>query len=185
MLALATGLVALLASCTPVTSPSYQQLANARVPSLCGHPATTLVNGQNLAIPAGQGTFQLLRTLSDGESAIVRGVPSRDGGSLTAIVAECNAGGVGFPSDLVLFGAGPKVYAESFLDSTKWAALGLAGPARDGITSLRLVGRELEINVDALTPDDPECCPSRAVVVHAHPNAKRLIIDRIVDAAGD
>jgi len=170
----------------PASTPTYAQLATASVPSLCeGLPATKLVNGVNTVIPKGQGHFELHPVLPYDQPGIVRGLPNGEGGSLTAVVALCDHGGVPWPHDIILFGPGPRFYAESFLSSAKWASTDMDEPARDGIIEMHQEGKYLVVYLDAYHHDDALCCPTASATVYAHANRHRLIVDKIVEELGD
>ena len=76
---------------------SKAELASAPVPSACGHPAGTLVDGILLGIPEGQGGVALDRR----NVVLGRIVPG--GGQGAAAALTCSQGGVSWPQVLVFY----------------------------------------------------------------------------------
>ena len=164
-------------------APGWDEIANAQIPEVCGHPPTTLVNGRHTAIEEGHGVLELLPTIGDGAPGFIQGLPSHQGVPLTAVVATCNGGGVGWPSELLLFGPGGDFYASSALveddEATDWKSAGLSYPGRDGITALAIDGDQLVLTVQAELSSDASCCPSAVAEVRATPKEGQLVIDEI------
>ena len=167
------------AAATPAGSPSWSQLQSAKIPSVCGHPPTKLVNGKHTGIAPGQGSLQLRRTLTGGKSGVIAGVPS-SAGRLTAVVAMCNHGGVGMPSEILFFGPGPKLYAATNLLEGRWDRAGFEGPARDGVTSMSVTADGLALNVDAYRRLDALCCSTGKSAVNLKIGGGRATITRLV-----
>lgn len=71
-------------------------LANAEIPSLCGHPAGRLVDGQLPSELTAPGAVGLGAAFAEGDV---------DGDGVSEIAASfyCNAGGVGWPEQVVVF----------------------------------------------------------------------------------
>lgn len=144
----------------PASAPTWDEIKGAEIPSLCGHPPTTLVEGRHTGIAENMGIFELLQQLPNGGPALVPGVPSPDAGPLTAVVADCNQGGVAWPHLLVLFAAGGEYYASTDLFEADWASVGLYGPGRSGITEMSIDGEGLILLVAAERQGDASCCPT-------------------------
>lgn len=167
----------------PATAPGWDLIASASIPSLCGHPPTTLVDGKHTEIAEGQGFFELLQGLESGAPGFVSGLPGAEVGTLTAAVASCSAGGVGWPNVIVLFSPGGAFYGAGDLtldeQASNWNVEGMAAPGREGVTELRVEGMSLVVTVRALVDSDAECCPSAVAEVRAHAEAGRLTVDEI------
>lgn len=84
-------------------------LYQAPVPSLCGHPAGTLVDGSLPGIPADQGYVNLLAKSEGMRSALVFGDLTGDGAIDAVAVFGCSRGGVNWPHQIVLYAPGPKI----------------------------------------------------------------------------
>lgn len=165
----------------PSGSPTWDEIANADIPAMCMHPASTLVDGVDPNVPANLGEFELRRTLPDGSPGVVTEVPS-DAGPLTAVAATCNAGGTAWPDPVVFFGPGgtyvaSTMFAESSIEEgpdgerigtsweARWNAAGLTYPGRTGLRSLALDGDDLVAVVTAGAEGDGACCPSAEATV--------------------
>jgi len=145
-------------------SPTWDEIRNASIPSLCEHPPTTLVDGRDVTLGEYDGTFLLTPMLRSGQSGIVEGVPS-DAGPLTAIVFNCNRGGVGWPDQVMFFAPGGAYFGHDDMFEADWAGAGLSHPGRGGITSIGLVGDELEVVTSAIVGMEPECCAAGTATV--------------------
>lgn len=166
----------------PAAAPSLDELQSADIPAMCQHPAATLVDGVDTSLSVDDGIFRLLATLPSGGTSHVVGVPS-DAGPLTAVVAECNAGGVGWPNPILFFGPGGTFYGGTFLTGPTiddagtrsaswdqaWADAEAAAPGRDGVTSIALDGEHVVVTTSAELPDDSSCCPTGVVTVTIAP----------------
>lgn len=58
-------------------APSWDQIRNARIPALCQHAPTSLVDGKDVTLGADEGSYELLRTLDHGISGWCRGSRQR------------------------------------------------------------------------------------------------------------
>lgn len=142
-----------------VTRPKKRDLVtsemrNARVPSLCGHPAGRLRNGSLPGIAQGQGEVTFVRAVF-GELDGRRG---RD----AAVVMRCNAGGVGWPDQVLLYTANAKgkpTYRGTF-DTFSVVKFG-----RESVRSIQLVARR--VTVDAYAGEQWECMACGTVAVRA------------------
>lgn len=85
------------------------QLRSAPVPSLCEHPAGSLVDGSLPGIPEIDGGVSIDLV----ERRPVLADFDDDGTSEIVAVADCNRGGVGWPTSLLLYGPGP-TYLDEF-----------------------------------------------------------------------
>lgn len=162
---------------------SWDVIANAVIPAMCSHEPTRLEDGVDRSIEPGQGVFELLQTLNDGGGpAVAEGLRGPDG-PLTAVVATCNAGGVGWPNPILFFDrrggyyGSTDLYASTSEDGVasadaweaEWSAIGLSVPARDGVRSVTADGDSLVVEVAAERPTDASCCPSAVVEVIVRP----------------
>lgn len=178
-------------------SPGWDEIKNAEIPAVCDHPATRLVDGIDTSIPEGNGVFRLVPE-RDGETFLRRGLESPDG-PLTAVVAECNLGGVAWPHSIFFFGEGGRYVASTMLHGptmaddapeigtrdewdADWEGSGLRGAARTGIEAVAVDGDHLLVRVLALAPNDAECCASAMAEVRVRIEGGRVhlvSIDRI------
>jgi hypothetical protein len=160
-------------------SPGWEAIANAEVPAMCSHEATRLVNGTDESIPEGHGDFGLHKTLYSGEPGYAVGLQS-ESGVLTAVVAGCNAGGVGWPHQLLFFDLNGQFVATTDFAEFDWYKLGLDGPARNGIRSLQVVDNLLVVELFAFAPDDGRCCPSALTTAQVAVTTEGVSIKGIV-----
>ena len=93
----------------PAPAMTSKDLYRAPVPSLCEHPAGTLVDGSLPGIPEQQGYVELLARHGASASTLVFGDLTDDGVVDTAAVFGCSQGGVNWPVYLVLYTPGPKI----------------------------------------------------------------------------
>lgn len=166
------------------SAPTYAQIANSSIPSLCGHPATRLVNGEHTEITMPYAYLRLVETLGPTQPGVLRGVPS-DQGPLTAVVATCNQGGVAWPSLLMFFASGGRYVTSTFLDEFDWPSLGMSGAGRDGIMSMGIAGDGIWVSLFATLPEDAECCPSGEATLSMQVHGGRVTITDGVSEAGD
>jgi hypothetical protein len=143
------------------------------------------------------GQFELLQTLPDGAPALAQNVPSDDG-LLTAVVAVCDQGGVGWPHVVLFFGADGEFRAAAFADGPiaadgqpggawagAWAEAGATYPARTGTYSIAVEDDVVVIGTSAQTEGDAECCPSGEVTVRMRPNGSTVDLVDVTWAGGD
>lgn len=150
-------------------SPGWEEIKDASIPEMCGHPPTTLVDGRDVTLSEFDGYFELLETLRDGSSGVVQGVPS-EVGPLTAVVVSCNAGGVAWPNQIALFGEGGEFYGSTDMSAAAWETLGAYGPSREGVSGVQLVRGEIEVVTDVLMDGDPACCATGSAVLRIRPD---------------
>jgi hypothetical protein len=166
-----------------VLENAWTTIKDARIPALCEHPAAKLQDGIDHNVV--HGLFELNRRLNSGWPALVSDIPS-DAGPLIAVVATCNAGGVSWAHQILLFTSTGAFYASTDLSGpisddhlVVWESEGLDGPARDGVLTITSDGSELRAEVLADTGETPLCCPAGAAIVTFHPAHHRVIIDRV------
>ena len=85
-------------------------LQSAPVPALCNFPAGKLVNGQLPNQPVAAGRPPTLETRTEGsgvDNLVALGDLNRDGLGDAAAVVNCDAGGVGWPDNIVFWSATP------------------------------------------------------------------------------
>lgn len=191
-----------------LTAPTWDEFKNASIPGQCTHPPTTLVDGKDPSLvnepgKPDPGIYELLQTLnnpnaSSSSPGYLQGLPSDDAGPLTVVVVSCNAGGVGWPNDIVAFRPGGTYYDEvslmghmsgdigtlSYDADSLWPAAGLEGPARDGIWKITLQGDVLDVYTGASVDGDYGCCASSFAVVKISAGGGKLHIDSVTPDSG-
>lgn len=136
-------------------SAAGSSLETAQVPSMCGHPAGTLVGGSLPGIAEGMGHVELdLRHVASGD---VTG----DGIAETAVAASCSQGGVAWPQHIVVYGSGGELLGSADLGSL--AGDGSAAVVYDIVAE---AGR-FRIRWAASRSDDTLAGPSLDVSAHA------------------
>jgi hypothetical protein len=169
-----------------LTAPSWDELKNASIPEQCGHPATQLVDGKDQTLNPNDGFFELRRSLYSGEAGILQGVPSSDAGPLTAVVVSCNGGNVSWPNMVMFFSSGGQYYGVGDLyEGLGWEAQGMGGPGGEGITSISLLGDQVQVYTLATKMDDPSCCPSTAASLSLRASGGRIIQSDLFEEFGD
>ncbi|MFN0091650.1 MAG: hypothetical protein ACKVWR_15485 [Acidimicrobiales bacterium] len=165
-------------SAPSAAGPTWEQVKDAEIPGLCTHPPTRLVDGQDVSLGPLEGRFRLLTTLADGGPAWTPDLRSRAGEAVTAVVAECDAGGAPWPHLVLYFDQAGRYRASTAFEEYDWAALGLAGPARNGVTRVAAAadGR-LEVDLLAERPGDASCCPSGAASLVASLVDSTVVVD--------
>lgn len=120
----------------------------APVPSLCGHAAGHLTNGEFLNSPTG-GTY--VRKNAAGE--IVFAIDERPGDSeAVAVVAlTCNKGGVGWPDSIAVYDRASKLLGHITLDS-------VTGGSRERVGSVEISNGRAYASWTAAGEGDPACC---------------------------
>lgn len=166
------------------SGPTWDEIKNASIPEACTHPPTTLVDGRDVTLSEYQGYFELNRSLENGNTGLVAGVPS-DAGPLTAVVVSCNAGGVGWPNQVMFFSEGGRYYGSTDLYDADWEQFGFFGPGRGGVTSISLEGPEVEVRTSAERDSDTSCCPTGAAVLRLRPSGGAIKITSITEVPGD
>jgi hypothetical protein len=141
----------------PLTAAS---LLSAPVPSLCQHPAGRLVNGHLPGIPANRGSVELAWAygLRSDHDMMTVGDLNGDGISDAAAVVSCNAGGVGWPDQIVFYTHGPTVLGAYDLSTA-------VGGARDGTLRISYSSRAVQVtSLDARRYDFGCCASGRATL---------------------
>lgn len=136
----------------PVTAAA---LLNAPVPSLCEHPAGTLVDGVLPGIPERDGgVFLVLEEDGSFYPGQVDFGDLRGQGELDAAVAVfCYQGGVGWPEAVVLYGPGPTYLGHVWLaDITAGRQTVESLSISDGVVHVRFV--------NSYAPGQDGCCGS-------------------------
>jgi hypothetical protein len=125
-------------------------LDDAPVPSLCEHPAGTLVGGQLPGIPEGQGGVWLAARDRPGmiKRGRIRGAGDR------AAVLSCFRGGVSWPENIVVYDADKRILGTvRLLEVTKGG--------RESVARLRIHRRTVIADINAIAQrDDAACCGS-------------------------
>lgn len=129
-----------------------EALLAAPVPSLCEHPAGTLVDGTLPGIADREGHVSISRP--DGTippDRVAYGDLDGDGALEAALVLSCSRGGVPWPEAIVVYGQGP-----SYLGHVD---LGDFERDRPHVRSVRIVGGQVEAEiVGFVAPGDGACC---------------------------
>jgi hypothetical protein len=101
------GVVVALSAAALAAVPAHAAtpLDDAPVPSLCEHPAGTLVGGQLPGIPEGEGGVSLAALYRPG---MIRTGRIRAAGDRVAVLS-CSRGGVGWPDNLVFYDAAEQI----------------------------------------------------------------------------
>lgn len=120
---------------------NVDQLLTAPVPSLCEHPAGTLVDGELPGIPEMDGGVSVDLDLRPPVIADL------DGDATEEIVAvfDCNRGGVGWPSSLLLYGPGLTLLDEFKLEELVDNGLPEYEGDRSGTRSLEVRDGQLHV----------------------------------------
>jgi len=180
-----TTTVAPTTTAPPRLAPGWDELKDAAIPALCDHPPTTLVDGKDVTLGEHDGFLQLNRTLANGQPGMAT-LPSNDAGPLTAVVLSCNAGGVGWPDSIAFFGSGGQFYGyHDLFTDIDWEAQGMAGPARDGVSTLSVEGSTLRVYTAALSPTDAECCASTSASVDLQAGNGAIVAISVQEDIGD
>jgi hypothetical protein len=117
-------------------------LDDAPVPSLCGHPAGTLVGGELPGIPENEGHVTLAAPYQAG--MIQTGTIRADGDYVA--VLSCSRGGVAWPQNLVFYDAAKQIIgAFDLYDITKGG--------RESVGKLAISGRTVVVDVVGIERD--------------------------------
>jgi len=128
-------------------------LLSAPVPSLCEHPAGTLVDGELPGIPEMDGGVWIQ---TDGSGAIPPGRivfgDLRGHGALdAAVIVSCYRGGVSWPEVVVLYGPGPRYLGH--------VALGDLTPGRQSVEYMAISEGAVHVRfVNSYAADEGGCC---------------------------
>jgi hypothetical protein len=138
-------------------------LDNAPVPSLCEHPAGTLVGGQLPGIPEIDGGVWLSELFRPG---MIKQGKIRSAGDYAAVVS-CNRGGVGWPDNIVIYNAGKQILGTVRLGN-------VTKGGREIVDRLRISKRTVIAEVIGIGQrDDGGCCGSASATVKISWNKKR------------
>jgi len=166
-------------------------LLAAPVPSLCGHPAGTLVDGRLPGIPPGEGVVWIFVDESGRIPAgrVAYGDLGPDVGNGAAVAVYCDRGGASWPEAVVLYGPGPTYLGHVVLSDltpgrqsvvslavadgvvrvgfvNSWAADEVGRRGRvDGTVALTLVGGEVRAGDLRLVDERPTADQAVAAAV--------------------
>lgn len=160
------AVAAVLPSAGALRSPS--QLRDARVPSLCGHPAGRLVDGTLPGIPQFQGHV----TLDEQRVAVGRFIPGKR--REAAAVVTCNAGGVGHPDNIVFYNANGRMVGFRRL-------FAVTGGGRERINRIWITKGTVHVQVVGIAQDgDASCCGTASAKLEFRwdRDAKRIMTTR-------
>lgn len=124
------------------TVVSRSALENVSVPSICGHPAGTLVNGELPLVHDPNGPDPGYLSLGD---EVVSVDLDADGTAEIAAVFHCSAGGVSWPDHVVIFGSGLNFLADINLADV------FPDVYRGTIHTLSVVGGRVAVSADIET----------------------------------
>lgn len=121
---------------------------SAPVPSLCGHAAGRLTNGELLGADAG-GTY----ARKNGLGEIVSAVDERpdDAEAVAVLALSCNKGGVGWPDTVAVYDRASKLLGHVILDS-------ITGGSRELVGSVEISNGSAHASWTAAGEGDPDCC---------------------------
>jgi hypothetical protein len=141
-------------------------LDDAPVPSLCEHPAGTLVGGQLPGIAENEGGVWLSELYQPG---MIKQGKIRSAGDYAAVVS-CYRGGVSWPDNIVIYDAGKQILGTvRLIDVTK--------SGREHVSRLRISKRTVIADVNGIEQKgDAACCGSATAQLKIRWDAKR---DRI------
>lgn len=164
---------------------AWDVVKDAAIPAMCSHPASVLTDGEDLRVPEGAGYF----ALDPGRMTII---DSPDG-RLHAVVADCNAGGVGWPNVVLFFTERGEYLASTFLDGSTaeddvvpvgwraaYATVGAASPARGGVLGVSGDGDTLIAELAVEMPGDASCCPTGSLQITVRPHRGHVELVDIV-----
>lgn len=158
--------------------PTLDALKNAKVPSLCGHPAGTFRNGKMQNLPVGKGEERFAaggyRKALD---MYATGDLTGDGSPDAAAVLECNGGGVSWPDTIVFFAPGPKVLGEFDMGE-------VVGDARGGTTNISYANGAIVVRTLDSRSGDAGCCASGKAIVTLKWNGTRIVASDVQHLVG-
>lgn len=128
-------------------------LLSAPVPSLCGHPAGTLADGELPGIPEVDGGVWIQTDTSGAipPDRIVFGDLRGHGALDAAVVVSCYRGGVSWPEVVVLYGPGPRYLGH--------VMLGDLTPGRQSVESMAISEGAVHVRfVNSYAADEGGCC---------------------------
>jgi hypothetical protein len=157
--------------------PSFEALLSSRIPAMCEHEPTRLVDGEDVEVDSLHGLFELQRKLRDGGRSWVQ-LPQTPEGPLTAVVATCNAGGVGWQNPILFFGPGGHYKFHTFMYDYDYASLGLDAPMRDGVRAISADGSRLIVDLNMYKLGEGGCCFTGYAIVALEPRDGEV---RVVD----
>ena len=137
----------------PVERVTQADLLAAAVPSLCGHPAGTLVDGMLPGIPEGDGVVWVFVDESGRIPAgrVAYGQIGQEPGVGAAVAVYCDKGGVGWPEAVVLYGPGPTYLGHVVLSDL--------APGRQSVESLSISRGVVHVRfLDTYAPAEVGCC---------------------------
>jgi hypothetical protein len=163
---------------------SVADLQSAPVPPLCRFPAGKLVRGSLPGQPASAGRPPtLVTTTLDGSRAELVALGDLDGNGRgdAAAVVNCNAGGVGWPDNIVFWSAtrnGPAVLGAYQMGDT-------VGDARNGTTKVAYQ-RDGSVVVDSLDARefDAGCCVTGRARVTLKWDGRRVVVTDVQHLPG-
>lgn len=141
--------------------PPIDWLLDAEVPSLCDHPAGTLVYGSLPGLPATSGVVQLAGWHSGAwaEDRLADSWVGSDARNYSGAVFNCNQGGVSWPQHVVIYGDELQI-----LDSIDLADI--LGDGRQSTLRLARAGDTLLLEVEnTYQAGDPGCCGTKDALV--------------------
>lgn len=157
---------------------SALDLLSAPVPALCSFQPGRLVNGQLPEQPASAGQPPTLVTRSEDSAAndlVALGDLDNDGAGDAAAVVNCNAGGVGWPDNIVFWSggaAGPTVLGAYQMGDA-------VGDARSGTTKLTYTDGSVTVESLDSREGDAACCPTGSARVTLEWDGREVVATNI------
>jgi pimeloyl-ACP methyl ester carboxylesterase len=159
----------------PVT---LADLASAPVPSLCEHPAGTLVNGRLPGIPENQGTVELRPTLAGGPGYAfgdLTGDSVRD----AAVVVDCDQGGVPWPESVQLYRSGNGQVQRLGGVSLEEISSQHGAGGRDGVHSITTANQAVTVHWSSNRPSDFGCCATLDLTAQLRWNGHQVVVNNV------
>lgn len=176
----ASGIVADAIDVLASGAPPLGVLLSAEIPSLCRHEPARLVDGKDVSLDEYDGYFELQRELRNGSRSWVQ-LPETPEGPLTAVVATCSAGGVGWPDPILFFGPGGRYRFHTFVDDVDWEDFGMWAPARNGVAGISADGARLVVDLDMYKSDEDGCCYSGYAIVAIEPSGDAAGVAEVLE----
>jgi len=133
-------------------------ILSAPVPSVCGHPAGRLTNGELLGIPQDEGSVGLGDATYGGHHNTYIAIGDLDGDGIPEGVAivNCSTGGNGVLSEAYAWRSGPTLIGRVPFDAQKLSATGTMA----GVSSVAIDNEVLEVGGFAYKANDSHGGPS-------------------------
>jgi hypothetical protein len=138
---------------------TFEDLQRAPVPALCEHDPGNLVHGQLPPQDGHPGDVGIALNYNTGAYKVAFGDLTGGAGD-AAMVAHCNAGGVGWPETVQLYAGGPLL---DIAGPTRLGGIDLSDLSHGGseiVTDLSISDGVAHVTWLADGPNDADCCPT-------------------------